>query len=260
MLRPRAPVLPALLAALACGTDREAPAPATSPVDATAELEAARLEVATLREALASERAEREALEAEVERLRAEAEDSGWSAATGEVDAPPGGAKSDGPWFNAQALLQHGVEAAEVDRVRESFDRNEMALLELEDRARREGWIGSPRYRDALRDARDALRAELGDDRFDLLLYASGRHNRVVVEDVLDGSPAQRAGIQRGDEILRYGDQRLFWAWDLKHQTTQGRPGEPVSIDIARGGQAERLWSAYGPLGIRLREESRPPR
>jgi hypothetical protein len=260
MPRPRAPVLSVLLAALACGTDRESPAPAAAPVDAAAELEAARLEVATLREALASEHAEREALEAEVDRLRAEADDSGWSGATSEADAQPGAANPARPWFDAKGLLERGVEPAEVDRVRESFDRSEMALLELEDRARRESWFGSPRYRDALRDARDSLRAELGDERFDLLLYASGRHNCVVVEDVLDGSPAQRAGIQPGDEILRYGDRRTFWAWDLKHQTTQGRPGEPVSIDIVRGGEAERLWGSYGPLGIRLREENRPPR
>src|SRR5262245_21588464 len=237
-----APVVVALLAALACGSNREAPASATPPADPAAELAAARLELATLREALASEHAEREALEAELDRLRAAADDDGWSPAP---EAPPAeatpAAKQGKAWFDGDGLLEHGVAPAEVDRVREAFAANEMLLLQLEDRARREGWFGTPRYRDALLEAREGLRSELGDDQFDLLLYASGRHNRVVVEDLLDGSPAQRAGIQPGDEILSYADQRVFWAPDLKYRTAQGTPGEPVAIDLLRGGTPQRV-------------------
>ena len=260
MRPPTALVLLALLAALACGSDREGRAPQELPPSREADLEAARLEVATLREALASEHAEREALEAELDRLRAELDDAGWSDAASEAkgagpDAKPGA----GEWFDANGLLQHGVEPAEVDRVREAFDASEMALLQLEDQARREGWFGRPRYRQALRDLRESLRADLGDERFDLLLYASGRHNRVVVKGLLNGSPAQRAGIQPGDEILSYGEGRIFRGEELKYRTTTGKPGEQVAIDLLRAGQRQRIWVSYGPLGVQLAEERRPP-
>jgi len=266
---PRALVLLGLLAALACGSDREPPAPAgapaAAPADRDADLAAARLEVATLREALASEHAEREALEAEVERLRAQLEDVGLGAAEQEAgaqhaDAGPDAGEKEGPWFDADGLLEHGVEPAEVDRVRESFDASELALLELEDRARREGWLGSPRYREALRDSRNALHAELGDERFDRLLYASGRKNRVVVEELLGGSPAQLAGLQPGDEILSYGSTAIFRAPELKWGITQADPRSPVAIEVLRQGNRMRLWVPYGPLGIRLSEQRRPPR
>jgi hypothetical protein len=260
MRPPSAPVFLALLATLACGPDREAPAPQESPPSPAADLEAARLEIATLREALAAEQAEREALEAELDRLRAELDDVGWSDAAREGETKGADAKGEGrQWFDADGLLEHGVEPAEVDRVREAFDASEMALLELEDQARREGWFDQPRYRESLRDTREALRAELGDDRFDLLLYASGRRNRVVVKDVLNGSPAQRAGIQRGDEILSYGAGRVFRAHEVKVRTTAGRPGDHVPIDVLRAGRRERLWVSYGPLGVQLGEENRPP-
>ena len=254
---PSAPVFVALLAALACGSDHETPPSSGPPADAARELEAAQLEIATLREALASEHVEREALEAELERLRAEPAEAGASDTAG---APPGAAPPTEPWFAADDLLQHGVEPAEVDRVCEAFDRSEMALLELEDRARREGWLGTPRYWQALYEERSGLRAELGDERFDLLLYASGRRNRVVVEDLLDGSPAQRAGLQRGDEILRYDDARIFRASELKFQTTQGKPGATLAIDLVRDGSPVRVWVSSGPLGVRLGEEHRFPR
>jgi hypothetical protein len=180
----------------------------------------------------------------------------------GEGDAGAGAAgrgSAERPWFDADALESHGVQPAEVDRLRESFDASEMALLDLEDRARREGWYDEPLYRQSLRDLRQGLRAELGDDRFDLLLFATGRHNRVVVSDLLDGSPAQRAGIRPGDEILSYADRRVFKGMELKRATTQGRAGERVEVVVLRDGERVRLWLPRGPLGIRMRQASRPP-
>jgi len=252
-----------MLAAMACGPGRDAGVaapPKSSSVEA--DLEAARLEVATLRQALSEERTEREALEAEVERQRQELDDLAWrdeapAAEPGEQEKAERGGGA--PWFDAESLARHGVQPAELDRVREAFDASELALLQLEDRARREGWYDAPRYREALRDMRVALRAELGDDRFDLLLFASGRHNRVVVTDLLEGSPAERAGIQQGDEILSYADQRVFRGMELKHATTEGQAGERIEVELLRDGSRVRVWVPRGPLGIRMSEASRPP-
>jgi hypothetical protein len=262
-MRPSRAVTAALLAVLACGPGcgDETPASPLSP-SLEADLEAARLELAMLRQALTEERAEREALEAEVERLHQELDELAWrdeapGAGPGEEESAGGPAER--PWFDAEALARHGVQPSELDRLREAFDASELALLELEDQARREGWYDEPRYRESLRDMRLALRADLGDDRFDRLLFASGRHNRVVVTDLLEGSPAQRAGIQPGDEILSYAEQRVFRGMELKRATTEGRAGERVEVELLRDGSRERVWVPRGPLGIRMRQASRPP-
>src|SRR5262245_44762847 len=116
MLRSRA-LATALLAAMACGPggggDVAAP---PKPSSAEADLAAARLEVATLRQALSEERTEREALEAEVERLRQQLDDLAWRdeapaaepGGEGEKDERGGGA----PWFDAESLGRHGVQPA----------------------------------------------------------------------------------------------------------------------------------------------------
>jgi membrane-associated protease RseP (regulator of RpoE activity) len=272
-MRPlRAPMAALLLAALACGprggADGEAPA-VGSPLEA--DLASARLEVATLRQALDEERQERQALEAEVEWLREQLESAGWEEpaadapeAEGDADVPAatpeaGEKHAERPWFDAEALAKHGVPPSDVDLVRESFDASELALLNLEDQARREGWFDKPRYRLALRDQRVALRADLGDERFDALLFATGRRNRVVVTDLLDESPAQRAGLEPGDEILSYGESRVFGPMELKAATTAGTAGERVEIVVLRDGARERFFAPRGPLGIRMRPASRPP-
>jgi hypothetical protein len=255
-----------LVAALACGSGGGGDAPlAHAPSDLEGDLAAARLEIAGLREALGEERAERQALELEVERLHEEIDQLAWSDAKPEADPQAGepgedaGAEQDRPWFDADGLLAHGVQPAEVERVREAFDDSELALLELENQARREDWYRDPRYRQELRDLRMALRAELGDDRFDLLLYATGRQNRVAVTDLLEGSAAQRGGLQPGDEILSYADQRIFRPMELKQATIEGRPGERVEVEVWRDGSSVRLWLPRGPLGIRMRQTRSPP-
>lgn len=264
---PGAPRFAALLLALACGSgDAEAPR-APPPGDLGTELAAARLEVATLRQALSEEQAERQALELEVERLHEEMEQLAWSdeppgtdeSAGDSEPARDGGGDEERPWFDADALLEAGVQPAEIEAIREAFDESELALLELENRARREGWYRDARYRLELRDMRLALRAELGDDRFDRLLYASGRQNRVVVGDVLHGSPAAASGVEPGDEILSYAERRIFRGTELRHATTEGRAGDRTPLEVLRDGSRVRLWVPRGPLGIRMRQTRRPP-
>jgi len=242
---------------LACGSGGGDDARlAEPPPELEADLAAARLEIATLHEALREERAERQALELEVERLHEELDQLAWSEADPANEA---GEEQEPPWFDEAGLLEHGVEPAEVERLREAFGASELALLELENRARREGWFREPRYREELRDMRLALRAELGDDRFDRLLYATGRQNRVVVSDVLDGSAAQGSGLQPGDEILSYDDRRIFRPMELKQATTEGRAGERVAVELWREDSRVRVWLPRGPIGIRMDPQRRPP-
>ena len=72
----------------------------------------------------------------------------------------------------------------ERDRAAELISRSaeiDMERLYLRDRASRENWLDSDRFREALRKLEsrsETLRNELGDDGYDRYLYASGGSNR----------------------------------------------------------------------------------
>jgi hypothetical protein len=163
------------------------------------------------------------------------------------------GSEQDRLWFDAAALAAGGLPGHEVERLREVFDRSEMALIDLEHEARRDAWFRTPRYWQALRDLRMGLREEIGDEDFDLLLYATGRDNRVVISEVLRESPGERAGFQAGDVVVSYGGQRVFRAGELQRATTEGQRGERVAVDVLRDGERVRIYAERGPIGAKLR-------
>jgi hypothetical protein len=267
-------VLLAILAGLtpaiwACSSSGEDPAPDASA--ALASPEDPRIQA--LREALAEERARAEALAAEVARLRAQI-DAGSAAPTTEAspgetpveadqaDAEARPAPGHGgapPWFDGSDLLAGGLPGYRVERLEEAFDASEMESLRLRDLAMREGWYRTPRYRAALRDLRLELRREIGDEDYDLLLYASGRKNRVVISDVLGDSPGERAGLQHGDVVLSYDGQRVFKADDLREATLQGEAGDSTAMDILRDGEPMRLYLPRGPIGAKLMPSRQMP-
>jgi hypothetical protein len=246
--------------------------------------------LAALREEIRSEREARRALASELERLRAEVErlaaasaPSGTAAGdvgpetpqvaavagdaaeaggdeTGKTgEAEPGAGLRTDPWFDSDALLALDIPADEVARLRELYETNQLDILYLRDQAAREGWMNRPRFREEMRDLRSSLQNELDPSQYDLLLYATGRPNRVVLQGVLSGSPAERAGLRDGDVILRYGDQTILNARELSRATTSGRAGSSVPLEVLRDGAVQRFYVPRGPLGARLRVESRPP-
>jgi hypothetical protein len=156
-------------------------------------------------------------------------------------------------WFDDEALAAAGLLPHQIDRLRDIFNASEMGLIELEHQARREGWYGKPRYWRALRAMRNGLRKEIGEEDFDLLLYATGRKNRVVVDDVLRNSPGEQAGLEPGDVVLSYEGRRIFKAPELKQATVQGQRGDRVVIDVLRDGEVVRVYATRGPLGAKLR-------
>jgi S1-C subfamily serine protease len=98
--------------------------------------------------------------------------------------------------------------------------------------------------------ASDALRNELGDADYERYLDASSRPTSVAVSGVLDSSPAQRAGLQPGDQIVRYDGKRIFSMSDLTRRTLEGQPGEQVVVDILRDGVSMQVAVPRGPIGI----------
>lgn len=184
----------------------------------------------------------------------------------------PGGARAEpGNLFAAiepEALRDEGEDPALAPFLEAGFDPQRAAYVKqlqddlvlqrlyLRDQAEREGWLRTPRYREAmqaLNEREQALQTELGPEDYDRYLYAIGQPNRVIVGDVLENGPAQLAGIQVGDAILSYGGERIYDASTLVRETREGTGGVQTAVEIERDGQTQVVYVPRGPLGINLR-------
>ena len=238
--------------------------PAAPAADRGAEIEA-------LRNALEAESERSRELATQVEWLRLQLEELARSEAAqpGQGDTAQPDAEREtaaGPqkpdeklWFDVGLLLANGVPSHEVERLREIFDASEMEIIDLRHQAMRDGWLRSGRYMREMHDLRTGLRKEIGDESFDLLLYATGRNNRVLIADVLGDSPGERAGFQPGDVVLSYDGRRIFKTTGLQRATTQGRLGDSVAVEVLRDGEVIRLYPARGPMGVRLKWKRQMP-
>ena len=165
-------------------------------------------------------------------------------------------------WFNEQALMDAGVDQSKVSYIKDVYEQAEMDKLYLRDQATREGWIGSDRYNTAAKEIADranALKTQLNENEYDAYLYAAGRSNRVIVESVLSNSPASNAGIQAGDVILSYDNQRVYSWTDLTGATSKGTANTTVPVTIVRNNQKQQVYVPRGPLGVRLTTDSVAP-
>jgi C-terminal processing protease CtpA/Prc len=95
-----------------------------------------------------------------------------------------------------------------------------------------------------------ALRAELGDAQYEQYLVANNRPTAVSVGAVFESSPAQRAGLQPGDQVIGYDGTRIFDVSDLNRQAMLGEPGETVVVDFTRDGIPMQVVMPRGPLGV----------
>ncbi|MFT4608720.1 MAG: C-terminal processing protease CtpA/Prc [Gammaproteobacteria bacterium] len=170
-------------------------------------------------------------------------------------------AELDNNWFNEQALVDSGMTGSQARELKVFFEQQELQQLYMRDQSIREGW-DSNKYREefqTLNDEEDALKNRLGDSVYDAYLYASGQPNRVAVSSVLATAPAGVAGIQAGDHILRYDNQRIYSGFELRHATTGGNASDSVSIEVERDGEVFEVYIVRGPLGIRMNSVSVAP-
>ena len=145
-------------------------------------------------------------------------------------------------------LVRNGItpERAEWILQRESEARFEALQAEFD--ARRAGESIDP-YASNL-DAQTRLRSDLGEADYEDYLQSMGQPTAVMVQEVLGSSPASRAGLQAGDQLVSYGGTRVFNMTELRSQSMQGRTGEDVVIEIMRDGTLMQLTVPRGPLGI----------
>lgn len=153
------------------------------------------------------------------------------------------------------ALITAGVEPTLAEDLILREGQRSLEQLALRDQAIREGWMGTDQYREEMArinaDAR-SLREEIGDEDYDRYLYATGEDNRVAVGAVIPGSAAEIAGLQSGDVIESYADERLFEFAELRSKTTEGEYGESVAVRVRRGNSVIETWVPRGPLGVTL--------
>ncbi len=162
-------------------------------------------------------------------------------------------------WFSEQVLRDQGMSENEIQRLRQRFDEVELEKLYARDRAAREGWTDSSRHYKEMLDIQSEFREELGEYDYDAVLYASGRNNRVRIQDLLRGSAAADAGVQAGDVILSYAGDRVFDPSTLYKWTKEGAIGESVELEVLRGKRIVRIEVPRGPLGGKMEHFSAPP-
>lgn len=156
---------------------------------------------------------------------------------------------------SVQTLIDAGISKDQAAWIQERLDEIELQKLYLRDRATREGWLEEPRYNKERREYLNAvteLRDEVGDDAYDRLLYTLGRANRVVIQDVLQNSPAAQYGLQGSDQIIEYDGQRIFGSKELSSLVTQGSSGVMTLVRVKREGAVHDIYLPRGPLGIRM--------
>ena len=167
----------------------------------------------------------------------------------------------------ATGLDQSTLEAAGLDPVQaagilQRQSRQEMQRLELRDRANREGWADTERFFEAMRELNGdaaSLRSEIGDEAYDRFLYLTGQPNRVMIDSVIEESPAQLAGLQPGDVVIDYADGRVFSWVDLRDATRGGQRGEYIIMRVQRDSRMVEVSVPRGPLGVRMEMEQVNP-
>ena len=170
--------------------------------------------------------------------------------------------KTESGELSQNTLMAAGVTPGVAEEIMQRQSQLEMQRLELRDQASREGWIDSERFFDAIRKLNgDAglLRDEIGDEAYDRFLYLTGQPNRVVISSIIQDSPAQYAGIEPGDIIIGYADNRVFSWSELRNATREGNRGEDVLIQLQRNGEIMELALPRGPMGVRLDSEQIDP-
>jgi membrane-associated protease RseP (regulator of RpoE activity) len=163
----------------------------------------------------------------------------------------PSAAPSEPPQEISETLVAGGLAP---DRAEWIADRSEallMAQIEARHAAER---AGDPLSLEALErlGPQYMLREELGDWEYEQYLQALGRPTTVGIPNVLANSPAARAGLTSGDQIVAYDGTRVFNVFEVTEATRQGTVGEPVILDIVRDGQPMQFIVPRGPLGVAL--------
>ncbi len=153
-----------------------------------------------------------------------------------------------------QRLVEQGLDEERAAFIARRRDQLALERMYLQDRAAREGWANTSRFSEAWLAAQDriALEGQLSDAEMDIYLRTTGQANRVTINNVLQTSPAEQAGLQPGDRLVSYDGQPVYNGAQLRAATRSGEPGEVVILTVERAGQEVQLTVPRGPLGVNI--------
>jgi Do/DeqQ family serine protease len=80
-----------------------------------------------------------------------------------------------------------------------------------------------------------------------------------LVSEVSDGSPAEKAGVRRGDVILAVNGQAVRDSNGLRNTVSRLKPGTTVQLTLLRGGQEKQLSVQLAEMPRAARDESSAP-
>jgi len=223
----------------------------------------------TLQASLLAEQEARQALAGDLQRLRLtvrrlerQLSELRSMAATGADDSADDGADTPPRRLDVPSLVAVGFPPGDAEQLVWRWGEQQMAELYLREEARRDGWLDTDRYREAvaaLRHGEGSLRQELAEADYEAMLYAIGQPNRLVIREVIPASPAQLAGLQDGDQLLRYDGVRIYERRELTRTMGAGDSEELVPVQVARGNRTVEVFLPRGPLGVMLGADSVAP-
>ena len=157
--------------------------------------------------------------------------------------------------FDAAKLLELDLSASVLADVKHRYQQNRLEILDLRNRATREAWVDSARFNEEVRKLERELRHQLGPDDYDVLLYATGKPNRVVLQQVLAGSSAEDAGLEPEDVVVRYGTLEIFHPSDLAEASTRSATSSNIKLGTTRRGSRgirRVAWAVPAPAPAEL--------
>ena len=96
--------------------------------------------------------------------------------------------------------------------------------------------------------------------------------NGAIVSDIVEDSPADKAGFEEGDVIVKFENKEISNGSELKNLVSSSEPGSRVKIEIFRGDKKKNLFvvleersdeemvsipkNDYSELGLSLRNPS----
>jgi serine protease Do len=101
------------------------------------------------------------------------------------------------------------------------------------------GWLGV---------SIQAITPELADQ------FKLEKDHGTLVADVVEGSPAEEAGILRGDVILEFGGKSVDEPYILRNIVAGTEPGESIDVRIIRDGEYITLPVRIGELGADIKK------